>query len=180
MVIAMPYCAACGKYSDSESLYCRNCGSMIQGAPLQAGQSPVPPPSAFPPSASYPWGMPPPGPVSAADVEQERYLARFSWGSGCWLYYLTSPLILYLLLAVVLGFFTGGLGQIAIYIWVGTFARRRRWEKLPWTTFERYKKDEGSWELVGIIVYVILAISTIILMIVMVSAMISGIMEANP
>ena len=58
--------------------------------------------------------------------------------SGCWVYYLSNALILYFLIALGASLFTAGIGALAVYVWVGTFARRRRWDQLSWRDFEQF------------------------------------------
>ena len=55
-------------------------------------------------------------------------------------------------------FLLASLAFIGLLIWVGTVARRKRWERLKWKSFSHFRSDERIWNVLGIIGWVLGAI----------------------
>lgn len=179
----MPYCSDCGRYADSQALYCKSCGGMMQNAPPKPRPGAAPPPGAIPPAPGQfqqprpEWGMPQYGPDPYANSEQEAYLSQFSWGSGCGIYFWSRAMVPFFFgmiilnaiaavfgalaevenpnLGLALFMIVGGLAIVVasfgLLIHAGKVARRRRWAELTWRSFEQFKQDETTWQVLGII-----------------------------
>jgi hypothetical protein len=114
---------------------------------------------------------------SPGEVDEE-FLDQFTWAPGCWTYFLSRAMWLFLvgsigvrLFDTLLGLWSGtiqsgdvgsgllalllGLVELAAFfgllIWAGKVGRRRRWEQLNWRDFETFRKDEAARQTLGIV-----------------------------
>jgi len=117
----------------------------------------------------------------------EQFLDQFSWAPGCGFYFFSHAMSLFFVLAMVTGLFDvlgnyiiksykangGSAGLIVLLaladvgaifgllIWAGKVARRRRWERLKWESWEQFRSNELTWHTVGIVGWVIRLLLTV-------------------
>jgi hypothetical protein len=120
-----------------------------------------------------------PAAPSAGPPEREvdqRYLNGYSFGPGCFIYLLNRVfwpifligLLLRLLFRILACTLTPdqfgtlyilagvlGLAYAAVLLWIGRFARRLRWKRLRWRSFDQFRSEEYGWNIGGIFGWVV-------------------------
>jgi hypothetical protein len=108
----------------------------------------------------------------------EKFLQGYSYGPGCGFYMFNRIFWPYLAWSVIVNIISSAMTSntqdaepapkalllfisflpVIIYlvflIGLGMFARRRRWERLPWKSFSHFRSDEKDWNIAGIIGWV--------------------------
>jgi hypothetical protein len=180
-------CPQCGVSNEDSRRQCFRCQAELPepGPPPPPGYGAARPsvgPGTFPAGGMVPAPDDPYAPVrytapSREDVD-EQFLDQFSWAPGCWLYYLSRAMWLFLIgtvavriydavlgawsLTVKRGDLGGGLLAIllgladlvavfGLMVWAGKVGRRRRWEQLNWRDFEEFRRDETARQTLGIV-----------------------------
>jgi hypothetical protein len=106
----------------------------------------------------------------------QRYLNGYSFGPGCGFYLLNRVfwpifligLLLRLLFRILACTLTPdqfgtlyilagvlGLAYAAVLLWIGRIARRLRWKRLRWKSFDQFRSEEYGWNIGGIFGWVV-------------------------
>lgn len=128
--------------------------------------------------------------IPESDVD-EKFLKGYSFGPGCGFYLLNRIFWPLFLIGVVLNSLDralesaaqnpysdastqavvsvmlilvsiAGLVLLGVFIWLGTVARRKRWERLKWKSFSQFRSDEKRWNIYGIIGWVLTVIFLVV------------------
>lgn len=129
-------------------------------------------------------------PLAGEEVD-ERFLRRYSCGTGCWLYlcnrvFWPIAVISFLLRGCVdssdfeieyalergdhatANFYTAiglivPLVWLGFILWLGRVARRKRWERLKWKSFQQFAAEERVWNAIGAICWALLPVALVLL-----------------
>ncbi len=121
--------------------------------------------------------------VTTESDADPRFLKGYSFGPGCGFYLLNRVFWPLFLIGAALHLLSRGIESAAqtpsdaaalaplsvtigvinlaflgVLIWLGTVARKKRWEKLNWKSFSQFRSDEGAWNIAGIIGWILTVI----------------------